>query len=46
MKKKTIILLAVLGVVVIATAVIVSGALNPNVYLRITNQSDGDLYNY
>ena len=46
MKKKTIVLLAVLGVVVIAAAVIVSGALNPNVYLRITNLSDGNLYNY
>jgi hypothetical protein len=46
MKKKTIVLLAVLGVVVIAAAVIVSGVLNPNVYLRITNQSDGELYNY
>ena len=46
MKKKTIVPLAVLCVLVIAAAVIVSGILNPNVYLRITNQSDGDLYNY
>ena len=46
MKKKTVVLIAVLAVIVIAAAVFVSGVLDPNVYLRITNQTDGELYNY
>ena len=46
MKKKLMVLTAVLCVIIIAAAIIVSGALNPNVYLRITNQTDGELYNY
>lgn len=46
MRKKRILPIAVLCAVMIAAAVIVSGVWNPNVYLRITNQTDGDLYEY
>ena len=46
MKKKLIVLIAVLCVIIIVSAIIVSGVLNPNVYLRITNRTDGEVYNY
>ena len=45
-KKNKIILIAVVCVIIIAAALFVSGIFNKNVYLRITNQSDGDLYKY
>ena len=46
MKKKLIVLIAVLCVIIIVSAIIVSGVLNPNVYLRITNRTGGEVYNY
>lgn len=46
MKKKLIIWIAVACVILIAASLFASGVLNPKVYLRITNQSDGDLYSF
>ena len=44
MKKKTKVRLAVLGVLVLAAAIFVSGVFNPNYYVLVCNESEGDIY--
>ncbi len=44
MKKKTIVSLALLGAVLAAAALFVSGVFNPNRYVLVCNESEGDIY--
>ena len=45
-RRRKIVLIAAVCMVIIAALLLVSCSSNKNVYLRITNQSDGEIYKY